>query len=415
MKSGRRALLKQLATGIALVPLISRSSLAASGDSGCGKPQDSAGYRTERNKQVIVDSYEKRQREALPPTLPGDPGPSPEPPRRWRHYLCMEWPAGEPELLHKIVGGWHAQSVAPPMHAYGPMIAEGDYVVEEWETYFRGLDGTTYSNQYCWVRQFRDGEIIENHEYVDSLHAFVLLGLHADWPMPQPATAPRLRRQSAPGYIPPKEPLAEIETIFPVRMEYELDPRLLHDIIPSAKPPQQFPDTVEGNRALVQAMRNAQACGDAAGVAACHGHGYRHFIAGEGPFGWEHRPLEELYAPLVKHLASPLKVRLGPMVAENGAVFEEMDVIATLDDGSIYNNWHCFIHEIRDGLIVQTREYMDTLHFWSTLSRWASWGQDLPPPMNHVRRSNLPYVRASYQVKNPYLELDRWKLLPAAI
>src|SRR3546814_19489453 len=87
-------------------------------------------------------------------------------------------------------------------------------------------------------------------------------------------------------------------------------------------------------------------------------------MAGERPFGWDHLPLEEIYAPLVAHLASPIGVRYGPPLAEGDRVIEEMDVIARLDDGTLYNNWHCFVHEIRDGKIVQTREYLDTHHMW---------------------------------------------------
>ncbi|MDB5425747.1 MAG: hypothetical protein JWQ29_3163, partial [Phenylobacterium sp.] len=120
------------------------------------------------------------------------------------------------------------------------------------------------------------------------------------------------------------------------------------------------------------------------------------------------------YAPLVKHLASPIKVRFSPMVCENGAVYEEMDIMAKFDDGTVYNNWHCFIHEVRGGQIVQTREYMDTHHFWVMLGRWADWGKTRVPPTRVARRSNLPYVRATYQVRNPFLKLARWQPLPPA-
>jgi len=203
-----------------------------------------------------------------------------------------------------------------------------------------------------------------------------------------------------------------METIFPIRQEFNLDPRLLRDVIPTANPPKRFPDTVEGNKAVVQAMREAQARGDAAAVAAYHGKGFRHFIAGEGPFGWEHLPVEDLYAPLVKHLASPLKVRFSPMVSEHGAVFEQMDSLATLDDGTVYNNWHCFVHEVRGGRIVETREYMDTHHLWVTLARWADWGKTPVPPQRRAKRSNLPYITASYQVRNPFLKMERYDPLP---
>src|SRR3546814_15121992 len=86
-----------------------------------------------------------------------------------------------------------------------------------------------------------------------------------------------------------------------------------------------------------------------------------------------------------------------------------MDVIARLDDGTPYNNWHCFVHEIRDGKIVQTREYLDTHHMWVALARWASWGRTPVPPRSVPRRSNLQEIATVIQYPTMFLELDRWK------
>src|SRR3546814_11897034 len=86
-----------------------------------------------------------------------------------------------------------------------------------------------------------------------------------------------------------------------------------------------------------------------------------------------------------------------------------MDVIARLDDGTLYNNWHCFVHEIRDGKIVQTREYLDTHHMWVALGRWASWGRTPVPPRSVPRRSNLQEIATVIQYPTMFLELARWK------
>ena len=61
---------------------------------------------------------------------------------------------------------------------------------------------------------------------------------------------------------------------------------------------------------------------------------------------------------------------------------------------------------------VQTREYMDTHHLWVTLGRWAEWGKTPVPPLREARRSNLPYVRATYHRKNIFLDIPRWHPLP---
>src|SRR3546814_6572240 len=62
--------------------------------------------------------------------------------------------------------------------------------------------------------------------------------------------------------------------------------------------------------------------------------GFRHWIGGEQPFGWDHIPQKDIYAPLAKHMASPLTVWYGPMVADENRVFEQMESFARLDDRS---------------------------------------------------------------------------------
>jgi ketosteroid isomerase-like protein len=412
----RRQLLQQ-ATGLAALPVLAATpGLAAAAESSAGAGgHDNQGdghlSQIERNKRAVRAQYELKQRQAVPITLPGMPVPAD--PDYGAIFSCQDPPGGidDPKAVGAAIGGWHAQSEGPSLISYGPMIAEGDSVVEEWESYFHGLDGTMYSNHYCWIKQIKDGKAVQTREYLDSHHAFILLGLHAPWKILDPPRAPR--RHWRPGQSQANAAaLTDMDTVFPIREEFELNPRMLRDVTPTANPPTRFPDTIEGNKALVSAMRKAQAKGDAAAVASYHGHGFRHFIAGEGPLGWEHLPLQDLYAPLVTHLAGPIKVRLSNMVAEGSSVFEEMDVLARLDDGSVYSNWHCFIHEIRNGQIVQTREYMDTHHLWVVLGRWAEWGKTPVPPLRQARRSNLPYVTVTIQGRNPFLNIDRWKLLP---
>ena len=400
----RRQLLQQAIGGMAALPVFAAAGTTEP-EAG-GNAAEAAMGEIERNKRIVRAQYESMQHEAIPSTLPGVKD---APPISYGGTSSFITNYDPPDVL--AIARWHAQSTAPAIHSYGPMIAEGNAVVEEWETFFHGLDGTMYSNHYCWIKEIKDGQIAAVREYVDSHHAFVVLGLHAPWKALEPPRSPR--RHWRPGQSTLNmPPLTEIETVYPIRQEFELKPRLLRDVTPTADSRQQFPDTVEGNKALVRAMRDAQAKGDAAAVDSYHGKGFRHFIAGEGPLGWDHIPVQDLYAPLVKHLASPIKVRFGHMVSEGGRVFEEMDLLAHLDDGSIYNNWHGFIHEIRRGRIVETREYMDTHHLWVVLGRWGDWGKVPVPPLRQARRSNMPYVTATYQARNPFLKLDRWEPLP---
>ena len=373
----------------------------------------------DRNERTVRAQYESSQRQSIPPTLPGarslPPFAFPDAAAS-RFYSGQDPPGGidDPKAVLAAVAGWHAQSTGPAVISYGPMISEGDAVVEEWESFFHGLDGSMYSNHYCWIKLLKDGKILQTREYLDSHHAFIVLGLHAPWKRLDPPRTPRRHWLgfNSPSQSAAVDAAAEMETVFPVRQEFDLPPKMLRDVTPRKRGGKHFPDTPEGNKALVQAMRSAQAKGDIAAVDGFHGEGFRHFIAGEGPLGWEHIPLQELYAPLVQHLKGPLKVRFSTLIAEGGSVFEEMDCLGHLDDGTVYNNWHCFIHEIREGRIVQTREYMDTHHLWVVLARWADWGKTPIPPLRQARRSNLPYVTATFQTRNPFLKLERWEPLP---
>jgi ketosteroid isomerase-like protein len=414
----RRQVLRQAAVGLAGLPVIASAaftpSVRADPTSPGGGPDNAQLSQIERNKRVVRAEYDEHQTHVIPHTLPGAKDAPTAPLANPATVISYQDPPGgvdDPKLVIAAIAGWHAQSTAPAFHSYGPMIAEGNSVVEEWETFFHGLDGTMYTNHYCWIKEIKDDRITHVREYVDSHHAFIVLGLHAPWKTLEPPRSPR--RHWRPGQSTlGMPPLTGVETVFPIRQEFELNPRLLRDVTPTANPPKHFPETVEGNKALVRAMRDAQAKNDVAAVDSYHGKGFRHFIAGEGPLGWEHIPIQDLYAPLVKHVAGPIKVRFGHMVAEDGRVFEEMDILARLDDGSVYNNWHGFIHEVRDGQIVQTREYLDTHHLWVVLGRWADWGKTPVPPPRHARRSNMPYVTATYQVRNPFLKLERWEPLP---
>ncbi len=413
----RRGVLKTGALGVAALPaLMQGQALGAQSEAtrtDTTEPQLSA---VERNKRLVRAPYEAAQRQAVPPTLPADQKAVEQPliPKADPSTIisCQDPPGGidDPKATIASIAGWHSQTMSPGFTSYGPMIAEGNFVVEEWETFFHGKDGALYNNHYCWIKHIEDGKIVRVREYIDSHHAFIILGLRAPWKALDPPAKPR--RRWVPMKPPGSEPVSDdIETVFEITQQFDLDPRMLRDPKPASGSPGRFPSTVEGNKALIRALHDATAKGDAAAVARFYGKGFRHFIAGEGPLGWDHVPLKDLYAPLVAHLASPIHVRYGPMVAEGQSVFQEMDILARLDDGSLYNNWHCFIHEIKDGKIVQTREYLDTHHLWVVLGRWAEWGKAPVPPLRQARRSNLPYITATYQGRNPFLDLERWKPL----
>lgn len=366
----------------------------------------------ERNKRLVREQRAWSQRHALPSALPGaEPFELQTPLSGFTPAtvtVSVDPPSTNPDDFMLNASGFPSQALGPTFLSFGPMIAERDVVVEEFESFIFGADGTLYNNQYCWILRFEGDQLAEMREYNDSHHAALTFGPLGKWPALQPPTSPRRRNRHGGGGA----ELAEWqrENAFEVVDEFDLDPRLLADVVPvPADPPVAVAPGVAGNAALVRGLRNARAAGDPSVVGSYFADEFRHFIAGELPFGWDHLPIAEIYAPLAEHLASPLSVRFGPTVADGDVVFEEMDIFARLDDGTVYDNWHAFVHEIRDGKIVQTREYLDTRHVWVVLGRWASWGERPVPRRTRPRRSNLQSIETTTQTPTMFLELDRWQ------
>jgi hypothetical protein len=158
----RRQLLQQAAAGLAALPILATTSAFSGTDANAAEPEGSGNAadgpmsQIERNKRIVRAQYETMQREAIPSTLPGVKDPPPTSYGGTSTFITNYDPPDLPAIAR-----WHAQSTAPAIHSYGPMIAEGDAVVEEWETFFHGLDGTMYSNHYCWIKQIQDGKVAQ--------------------------------------------------------------------------------------------------------------------------------------------------------------------------------------------------------------------------------------------------------------
>ena len=56
------------------------------------------------------------------------------------------------------------------------MIAEGDRVAVEAESYGETIDGTVYNNEYHWLFEVRDGKIRAAREYMDTAHVVEVFG-----------------------------------------------------------------------------------------------------------------------------------------------------------------------------------------------------------------------------------------------
>ena len=56
------------------------------------------------------------------------------------------------------------------------MIAEGDRIAVEAESYGETIDGNVYNNEYHWLFEVRDGKIRAAREYMCTAHAVEVFG-----------------------------------------------------------------------------------------------------------------------------------------------------------------------------------------------------------------------------------------------
>lgn len=74
--------------------------------------------------------------------------------------------------------------------------------------------------------------------------------------------------------------------------------------------------------------------------------------------------LEAVYATrAMPHLSDPLKTHVTGITAEGDRVAIEAESSTQTKNGKSYNNRYHFLFVVQDGVIVEGREYLDTVHF----------------------------------------------------
>src|SRR3546814_11105613 len=106
----------------------------------------------------------------------------------WSSDVCSSDLAEERQLIQ---GGFASQALGPTFISYGPMLAEGNTVIEEWESQIYGADGTLYNNQYLWILTFENDTVTTMHECNDTQHAALPFGPLGKWPEHKHPSNPR--------------------------------------------------------------------------------------------------------------------------------------------------------------------------------------------------------------------------------
>ena len=69
---------------------------------------------------------------------------------------------------------------------------------------------------------------------------------------------------------------------------------------------------------------------------------------------------EQLLGPLFEQLEAGISTVVENMIAEGDLVVAETSGTAETKDGKAYNNTYCMVIRLRDGKIVEVKEYFDT-------------------------------------------------------
>lgn len=79
-----------------------------------------------------------------------------------------------------------------------------------------------------------------------------------------------------------------------------------------------------------------------------------------GTFVGKQTLVEQLLAPLFGQLKAGISTSIENLVAEGDIVVAQTAGTAETKDGKPYNNSYCQVFKIRDGKIVEVKEYFDT-------------------------------------------------------
>jgi len=90
------------------------------------------------------------------------------------------------------------------------------------------------------------------------------------------------------------------------------------------------------------------------------------WILGEGhwPLGGRHdlSSLRKIHSTVAERFPDGLKVTVKGMTVDGERIAVEAESLGTRIDGKIYHNNYHYLIIVRDGLICERREYLDTIH-----------------------------------------------------
>ncbi len=122
--------------------------------------------------------------------------------------------------------------------------------------------------------------------------------------------------------------------------------------------------SAERNKAILSSIFDALAKGDGRPFVAAMADNFTWIMEGttawSGTFTGKAEVQERVLKPLFSQFATPYVNRAERMIAEDDSVVVLCRCKVTTRTGKAYNNSYCYVIRMRDGQMVELREYFDT-------------------------------------------------------
>jgi ketosteroid isomerase-like protein len=127
--------------------------------------------------------------------------------------------------------------------------------------------------------------------------------------------------------------------------------------------------TADENKAFVRRWFTAMLQGDLELVDRMADDDCRFYVMGDMVFGgWMNKAQFKKQTTYLQ-LAGPMQIKFGEPTSEGERVWLDAESRAPLVGGGLYNNHYVFMLRIRNGKLIEHKEYADTLHIFRVLPR----------------------------------------------
>ncbi|PQM26288.1 hypothetical protein CVO77_14605 [Sphingopyxis lindanitolerans] len=131
---------------------------------------------------------------------------------------------------------------------------------------------------------------------------------------------------------------------------------------------------IEDNKIVVRRLMDRLTAGDTKGAVDLLSDDGRWWVGGKADLfpvaGYKNKTeLRALLDDLILPMPNGLSMTIKSMIAEGDRVAAEVESYGEAPNGRLYNNEYHFLIIVRDGLIFEVREYLDTMHGFDVFVR----------------------------------------------